>query len=516
MNIKKRLNVFLLFAVVFLMAVSGGRKANAEENVLSLNVSGVTFEYMDDPYTGESYNDPIVSMHWNYGWGGSYGMISRENYNFYWRDVETGEILTDSDIFEKGKEYSLTLELPCEFDQNSGYDKETYQHYVYEEDFNGVVGGVAFTDEDYVIEGDKIIVKDIYSKICIDRPEDKIRIHSIDFRNISTKLYEGQDTNTLKVWKGYEETPVYINGNQKIEKGSVLDKNLHWSLWWVKLDYNEATDQFTLASPADTSYGWWNLDFKEVEPDTYYGLVMILRWEQHKNGPEIAVDADMLQGYNYKFVPMVNGDGIVQNCESTFFGDIWGGLDDENDPDSEFLGYELMAGVFTITKSLPADANPTAAPSSSSDVLPSATPSSAPNALPSIAPTSAPNALSSSKPSVSNSPAPVQTAKPDIVVKPIVKKVKEANVAVGKKKLTIKWKKSSDVSGYQIQISTKKNFKGAKKISISKSKNQYTKKKLKSKKKYYIRIRAYKTYKDANKKTQKTYGKWVTMHKKTK
>lgn len=493
MKAKKRLHVFLLFAMMFLIVASSSREVNAEENNSALKVSGVNFEYMDDPYTGESYSNPIVSM-------GSFGMISRENYNFYWRDVETGKILTDTDVFEKGKEYSLSLELPCEFDQNDWGMKEEYHHYMYEEDFEGMIGNVKFTKEDYVVKDNKIIIEDIYSKICIDRPEGKIRIHSIDFRNLSTKLYEGQDTNTLKVWKGYEETPVYINGNQKIEKGSVLDKNLHWSLWWVRLDYNAMTDQFTLASPADTSPGWWQLDFKEVEPDTYYGLVMILRWEQHKNGPEIVVDADMLRGRNFRFIPMVNGKGIIQNCESTFFGDVWGGLDDENDPDSVYWGYELMAGVFSITKSLPADAN----------IQPEET------NVPTETMTPGTTNTPSSKPSVSVSPVPVSSAVPNKVSAPNVGKVKAVKVTVGKKKLILKWKKSSGVSGYQVQISTKKNFKRAKKIYISKSKNKYAKKSLKAKKKYYVRIRAYKTYKDVNEKTQKAYGKWVTMYKKIK
>ena len=107
-----------------------------------------------------------------------------------------------------------------------------------------------------------------------------------------------------------------------------------------------------------------------------------------------------------------------------------------------------------------------------------------------------------------SSPAPVK--------KPTVSKVKSFKAKAAKKKLTLSWKKLSGAAGYQIQISTKKNFKGAKKISISKSKKTYTKKKLKAKKKYYIRVRAYKTYKDANKKTKKVYGKWTTINKKTK
>lgn len=100
--------------------------------------------------------------------------------------------------------------------------------------------------------------------------------------------------------------------------------------------------------------------------------------------------------------------------------------------------------------------------------------------------------------------------------KPTVSKVKLLKAKAAKKKLTLTWKKLSGAAGYQVQISTKKNFKGAKKISISKSKKTYTKKKLKAKKKYYIRIRAYKTYKDANKKAKKVYGKWTTINKKTK
>lgn len=77
------------------------------------------------------------------------------------------------------------------------------------------------------------------------------------------------------------------------------------------------------------------------------------------------------------------------------------------------------------------------------------------------------------------------------------------------------WKKDSSVAGYQIQISTKLKFKGAKIINIGKSKKTYTKKSLKSKKKYYVRIRAYKTYKD-NGMGKKVYSKWVVKSKKTK
>ncbi len=103
----------------------------------------------------------------------------------------------------------------------------------------------------------------------------------------------------------------------------------------------------------------------------------------------------------------------------------------------------------------------------------------------------------------------------DITV-PTVAKIKNLKVTAKKKQLVISWKKAAGVSGYQIQVSTKSSFKGAKTIGIKSSKTKYTASKLKAKKKYYVRIRAYKTYKDAKGKSQKAYGKWVVKNKKTK
>lgn len=102
------------------------------------------------------------------------------------------------------------------------------------------------------------------------------------------------------------------------------------------------------------------------------------------------------------------------------------------------------------------------------------------------------------------------------IKKPSVAKVKSFKAKAGKKKLSLSWKKVSGAAGYQIQVSQKSSFKKAKTISISKSKKSYTKKGLKARKVYYARIRAYKTYKDTSGKTQKVYGKWVKISKKTK
>ena len=87
--------------------------------------------------------------------------------------------------------------------------------------------------------------------------------------------------------------------------------------------------------------------------------------------------------------------------------------------------------------------------------------------------------------------------------KTVVKKVK----ALGKKKIKITVKKSSEqVSGYEVILSTKKNFKNAKKI--TKKKNVVTVKKLKAGKKYFVKVRAFK--KVGNK---KIYGNYSTVKK---
>ena len=86
-------------------------------------------------------------------------------------------------------------------------------------------------------------------------------------------------------------------------------------------------------------------------------------------------------------------------------------------------------------------------------------------------------------------------------------KVKLTSAKNGKgKKLTVKWKKVTGAKGYQFQYAMNKKFK--KKKSVQTKKTKYTIKKLKKKKTYYIRVRAYKM----NGK-KKVYGKWSTVKK---
>ena len=87
-------------------------------------------------------------------------------------------------------------------------------------------------------------------------------------------------------------------------------------------------------------------------------------------------------------------------------------------------------------------------------------------------------------------------------------KTKITKTKGAKKKLTVNWKKISKATGYQIQVATDKKFtKNKKSVTISKNKTiSTTIKKLKGKKKYYIRVRTYR--KVAGK---KVYSSWSSV-----
>ena len=85
------------------------------------------------------------------------------------------------------------------------------------------------------------------------------------------------------------------------------------------------------------------------------------------------------------------------------------------------------------------------------------------------------------------------------------KKTSIKKVTGAKKAILVTWKKVSDVKGYEIQVATDKKFKKNKKtVTIKKQKTtKTTVKKLKAKKKYYVRIRTYKTVNG-----KKVYSSW--------
>ena len=121
-------------------------------------------------------------------------------------------------------------------------------------------------------------------------------------------------------------------------------------------------------------------------------------------------------------------------------------------------------------------------------------------------PSTTPNTPTPTQPTapVQPTPAPTQpTAPAQAVKKPKSTSIKKAKGS--KKAVALEWKKVSGVKGYQVQVATDKKFKKNKKtVTIKKQKTtKTTVKKLKAKKKYYVRVR---TYKIVNGK--KVYSSW--------
>ena len=123
-------------------------------------------------------------------------------------------------------------------------------------------------------------------------------------------------------------------------------------------------------------------------------------------------------------------------------------------------------------------------------------------------PTSSPTPTPSPAPSPTPTPTPTPTQpQPTTTVKAVSKpkSAKIKKVKAVKKAISVQWKKVSGVKGYQIQVATDKKFKKNKKtVTVKKQKTtKVTIKKLKAKKKYYVRIRTYKTVKG-----KKVYSSW--------
>lgn len=111
-----------------------------------------------------------------------------------------------------------------------------------------------------------------------------------------------------------------------------------------------------------------------------------------------------------------------------------------------------------------------------------------------------------------NAEIKASTTKPATVKKPTAEKKvvvakASAKLKAGKKKVTVKIKKAS-VSGYQIKYASNKNFKKAKTRNTRKT--IYTIKSLRSKKKCYVKVRAYKIVKG-----KKIYGSYSKVLKVT-
>ncbi len=134
---------------------------------------------------------------------------------------------------------------------------------------------------------------------------------------------------------------------------------------------------------------------------------------------------------------------------------------------------------------------------------------------PTTAPTTAKPAAATTAPKATTNAKAVKAAKDKANAEKVMKqaKIKKLTAKVkGNKKIVVSWKKVKNAKGYKVQVAINKKFK---KNKIIVTKNVKGKKvtiksnKIKRRKTYYIRVRAYTTYQDANGVTQKVYSSWI-------
>ncbi len=172
--------------------------------------------------------------------------------------------------------------------------------------------------------------------------------------------------------------------------------------------------------------------------------------------------------------------------------------------------------VTTIPKLQPAPTQPTQPPATQPTQAPTQQPAPAPTQAPTQAPTNAPAPVApapAEPTTVANTAAPttatqVEQTTTKAVAKPKAAKFKK--VKGSKKAIALTWAKVKGVKGYEIQLATDKKFKKNKKtVTIKKQKTtKKTVKKLKAKKKYFVRIRTYKTVNG-----KKVYSSWSKAKK---
>ena len=172
----------------------------------------------------------------------------------------------------------------------------------------------------------------------------------------------------------------------------------------------------------------------------------------------------------------------------------------------------VPTAISTLKPTIAPTVTPTAVPTKQPTATPTVKPTAVPTAIPTLKPTIAPTVTPTSPPTKQSTVTPsITSGNKSVTAKVSNKKtLPKVNLCVSKnkkgRKLIVCWNAVKGAKGYQLQYALNKKFK--KKKSIQTKKTKYTIKKLKKKKTYYIRVRAYKM----NGK-KKVYGKWSMVKK---
>ena len=164
----------------------------------------------------------------------------------------------------------------------------------------------------------------------------------------------------------------------------------------------------------------------------------------------------------------------------------------------------------TVKPTTPPTLKPTTTPTVKPTTPPTLKPTTTPTVTPTVASTEIPSNtgyLSDNKQIATSVPQNVTNENTSVMEGAKVPRVKFSKLKVsGKRKAKATWKKLTNISGYQIQYAPNKKFKKAKSKTVKST--SVTIKKLKKKKTYFVRVRAYKLVDG-----KKVYGKWSVVKK---
>ena len=164
----------------------------------------------------------------------------------------------------------------------------------------------------------------------------------------------------------------------------------------------------------------------------------------------------------------------------------------------------------TVKPTTPPTLKPTTTPTVKPTTPPTLKPTIAPTVTPTVPSTEIPSNtgyLSDNKQTATSVPQNVTNENKSVTEGAKVPRVKFSKLKVsGKCKVKATWKKLTNISSYQIQYAPNKKFKKAKSKTVKST--FVTIKKLKKKKTYFVRVRAYKLVDG-----KKVYGKWSAVKK---
>ena len=164
----------------------------------------------------------------------------------------------------------------------------------------------------------------------------------------------------------------------------------------------------------------------------------------------------------------------------------------------------------TVTPTVVPTKQPMETPTVKPTTPPTLKPTTTPTVTPTVASTEIPSNtgyLSDNKQIATSVPQNVTNENTSVMEGAKVPRVKFSKLKVsGKCKVKATWKKLTNISGYQIQYAPNKKFKKAKSKTVKST--SITIKKLKKKKTYFVRVRAYKLVDG-----KKVYGKWSAVKK---